>query len=212
MIRTKKSIKEKFNQDFAKSYSFFESLTYPLRKRMILDENLKGKKVLEICSGTGVNSLILAQLGADVLGVDLSEDQISFALKRKQKNPHLKLNFKVMDAEHLKFKADSFDLVLCSFGLHELGRAKTLDNVIKEIKKVLKPKGKFIMVDYHRPKKFNLVYWLMQKVHSHEPLETLKIILRTSFKDFAQRYYLKPIKQESHLFNLVKLWVFRNSL
>lgn len=209
MLKSKSSIKAKFNKSFASSYFFFESLTYFFRAKIISQSSsLKGKKVLDVCCGTGVNSLIMAKQDADVIGIDLSKDQISFANLRKNKYPSLKLDFKVVDAESLKFKTNSFDIVFCSFGLHELGAEKVLQNVIKQVKRVLKPNGKFIVFDFNKPKKKNAILIFMQKIHSHEPLETLKIILNNSITEFAKKYNLKPIKEKIYFFNLLKLWSF----
>lgn len=211
MLRSKTSIKSKFNKVFSYVYFFTDFLSFPLRKK-IIDQisHLKNKKVLDICCGTGINSLILSEKGANVIGIDLSKNQIFLANKRKAKDKKLKLRFKLMDAENLEFKNNAFDMAICSFGLHEVGTLFTFKKVIKEMKRVVRLKGRMIIADYNKPKN-NFISFVLYKIASlFEPQETLKEIFLLSLSKFSQKYHLKPIKEKIYLFNLLKLWIFEN--
>lgn len=211
MLGTKSLIKKKFNKIFSFFYFLFESLTYPFRNR-IINEILepKKKKILDVCCGTGINSFILAKKGASVWGIDLSENQIKMAFKRRKKFLNLKLKFQIMDAEKLQFKDNFFDMVICSFGLHELGSLKVLENVIREVKRVLKPRGRLIIADYNNPKNKSIAYFLVKLIYLFEPKETLKIILNTTISEFSKKYQFKPVKEKFYYFNLLKLWILEN--
>jgi len=122
MLRSKSSIKKKFNKIFSYVYFLVESLTYSIRLKIINEiPNLKHKKILDICCGTGINSLILAEQGANVIGIDLSKNQIELANKRKEEHQNLILKYQVMDAESLDFSDDSFDFFYLLLVFMKLG-------------------------------------------------------------------------------------------
>ena len=97
--------------------------------------NVRGKKILDWECGTGIYAKILTRKGAIVNGIDISEKEIEIA---KKENP--KINFKVGNAQKLPYKNNKFDIVL-SLALAHL---KNWNVVLKEIRRVLKPKGIFV--------------------------------------------------------------------
>jgi SAM-dependent methyltransferase len=54
--------------------------------RFRLVQDLKGKQVLDLGCGDGTNSVLLAQRGASVIGVDLSQKSIALANERARIN------------------------------------------------------------------------------------------------------------------------------
>lgn len=54
------------------SHDYIDSIT----------RNWKGKKVLDYCCGEGGTSVKLAQLGCDVTGIDISDEEIKIARQR----------------------------------------------------------------------------------------------------------------------------------
>ncbi len=146
-----------------------------LRKRVIdLISPLINRNdfVLDLCCGTGTLTTMLAgsvHSGCNIVGVDLSEGQILQAIK---KNLFTNLDFKVMDASNLKFKNESFNIVLISAALHEMD--KTLrSRVLQEVHRILKKEGYFLIFDHHEPSEpklrvlynFYLGFW--EKILSH---------------------------------------------
>lgn len=80
-------------------------------------------------------------MGADVLGIDLSTNMIRAA---RQRLPAI--DFRVGNAEALEFDDESFDLVLFAFnGLDYLHPKVSRLNAIGEVRRVLRPKGRFIL-------------------------------------------------------------------
>jgi len=110
-------------------YKAKRDLFYNLLNSMKRNFNL----ALDIGCGVGSNSEILKNFSIKTVGIDNSEKSIFFC---KDKYDYL---YK-MDATDLKFKINSFDLVLCSDVLEHLDDSKA----INEIARVLKPKGIFI--------------------------------------------------------------------
>ncbi len=69
-------------------------------------------RILDVGTGTGFLALILAELGHEVVGLDISEGMLRVARKKAMERG-LKIHFKLGDAENLPFKDESFDAVVC---------------------------------------------------------------------------------------------------
>lgn len=80
--------------------------------RKILDKNLciKGQKILDIGTGTGVIPRNLYRHGAEFIGIDISENQIAQA-RRLAEEQHMDIGFQCVSAEEIVFPAKSFDVV-----------------------------------------------------------------------------------------------------
>ena len=141
-------IKNRFRK-WAKFYDLTWIFIGYLRKKTLNFANIsKDKKILDICTGTGDLALAFAKQGNEVLGIDLSEDMIEIA---NQKNKFDNLKFEVGDATKLSFENNSFNIVTSSFGLHEMPKSIML-KTLNEVRRVLKNKGKFIIIDFYKGK------------------------------------------------------------
>jgi demethylmenaquinone methyltransferase/2-methoxy-6-polyprenyl-1,4-benzoquinol methylase len=107
-------------------------------------------RVLDICCGTGSTTAIIAPEvdQGHVIGVDLSPDMLAVA-QRKVVAPWVSFQRASVDA--LPFADNSFDHVICSYGLHEIPK-EIRAAALKEVFRVLKIGGKFLTLDYHLPK------------------------------------------------------------
>src|SRR5215831_1986718 len=83
---------------------------------------------------------------ADYTGVDLTEAAIDLARRRFQLFD-LPGSFRPADAEHLDFPDQSFDLVYSHGVLHH---TPDTAGAVKEIHRVLRPRGRAIVMLYHR--------------------------------------------------------------
>ena len=110
------------------------------RKRAV--RGLKGE-VLDVACGTGDMVLELLKQGADVTGVDLSEEMLAIA-KRKVESG----KWKVADAEQLPFGDASFDAVTCAFGVRNFVH---LEQGLGEMLRVLKPGGRMVILELATP-------------------------------------------------------------
>lgn len=106
----------------------------------------KANRVLDVGAGTGFLSLMLAEMGYEVVGVDVSKNMIDRA-KGKAEKKGLKIDFRVDDAENLSFEDNSFDAVVNRAVLWTLPDP---EKAVREWKRVLKPDGK-ICFFVHEP-------------------------------------------------------------
>lgn len=67
-----------------------------------------GQSILDVGTGTGRAALLLARSGAQVTGVDASEEMLQIARQRAAQE-HAAITFSVGDAHHLEFPDRSFD-------------------------------------------------------------------------------------------------------
>ncbi len=109
-----------------------------------LAEYADGADALEYGCGPGSAAFALAEQGADVTGIDLSPVAIEQATQTaREQQPGAPLRFEVMDAEHLAFADDSFDLVCGSGILHHLD----LEAAYGELARVLRPGGAAVFIE-----------------------------------------------------------------
>jgi len=108
--------------------------------------NTRALKVLEIGCGLGTDGAQFAKAGADYTGVDLTNAAIELARKRFELFG-LTGKFQVADAENLDFPDESFDVVYSHGVLHH---TPDIDAAVQEIRRVLKPGGRAIVMLYHR--------------------------------------------------------------
>lgn len=120
----------------------------------------KGKLILEVGCGMGTDSRSISRRGADVVSLDLSFDNVSFALKGMQLFG-LKGRGVNADAEKLPFKDDSFDVVY-SFGV--LHHTPDTQKAIDEVLRVMKPGGKCVIMLYHK----GYAYYILWLLHGYK--------------------------------------------
>ena len=102
-----------------------------------------GLDVLDLGCGDGTTAVPEAQLGANVLGVDIAENLVAAGNARAQQFGLANLRFQWGDATDLKELADdSFDLVVSIFGAMFAPRPF---DVAKEVVRVTRPGGRIVM-------------------------------------------------------------------
>ena len=102
-----------------------------------------GLKVLDLGCGDGTTALPSAQLGADVLGVDIASNLVAAGNRRAEEAGLTNLRFEEGDASDLSNLADeSFDIVQSTFGAMFAPRPF---DVAKEMLRVTKTGGKVFM-------------------------------------------------------------------
>ena len=93
-------------------------------------------KVLDLGCGIGYDSHYLTQRGLDVIACDFSEVALSRLKERVENIETILLDI----SEKLPFENNSFDLIIADLSLHYFD-AKTTEKILKEIKRILTPKG-----------------------------------------------------------------------
>ena len=99
--------------------------------------------LLDAGCGTGSLSLVMAQLGHTVTGVDLSPAMIARA-REKARAAGLSIDFRVMDAAAPEFSPGSFDVLVCR---HLLWALPDPEQVLQRWADLLKPGGRLILVE-----------------------------------------------------------------
>jgi ubiquinone/menaquinone biosynthesis C-methylase UbiE len=103
----------------------------------------RGMKVLDLGCGDGTTAVPAAQLGAEVLGVDIARNLVEAGNQRAQELGLANLRFQEGDATNLQDLADgSFDLVVSIFGAMF---APKPHDVAREMVRVTRPGGRIVM-------------------------------------------------------------------
>ena len=113
---------------------------------------MKGQKVLDIGCGTGALTLRAARNGADVKGIDVNSQMLEIAQERAHElNLADRIEFCEMGVAELgNEQPESYDVVMSGLCFSEL----TEDEVtytLREIKRILKPRGILLIADETRP-------------------------------------------------------------
>jgi ubiquinone/menaquinone biosynthesis C-methylase UbiE len=134
----KKEIREYW--DRTKEHAFFkdDEEEEAWRNSLLEEFGLEKLKILDVGTGNGSLALVLAGMGHDVVGIDISEGMLSVARKKAEErgvNPDLRIG----DAESLEFEDGCFDAVVSRIVLWTLPNPQ---KAINEWRRVLKPGGK----------------------------------------------------------------------
>lgn len=114
---------------------------YPLEYAYHLLGDVRGLRIVDFGCGSGANTVLLANRGAHVWGVDISEDLIRLARRRMEVSGRGGgASFIVGSAHDLPFPDASIDVVFGIAILHHLD----LQLVSREVHRVLKPGGRAI--------------------------------------------------------------------
>ncbi|MDN7244951.1 class I SAM-dependent methyltransferase [Planococcus shenhongbingii] len=103
--------------------------------------------ILDIATGGGHVSRVLAPRVGTVVSTDLTEAMLENTAKHLQKDFD-NILYVVADAEALPFLADSFDAAVCRIAPHHFPHP---EKFIQETARVLKPGGKLILIDNVAP-------------------------------------------------------------
>jgi len=126
----------------------------------------EGLQVLDLGCGDGTTALPAAQLGAEVLGVDIASNLVAAGNARAQALGLTNLRFQEGDASDLNELGDEqFDLIISIFGA--MFAPKPFD-VAKEMVRVTKPGGRIVMGNWI-PNDPTLVAQILKISSSYSP-------------------------------------------
>jgi demethylmenaquinone methyltransferase/2-methoxy-6-polyprenyl-1,4-benzoquinol methylase len=108
--------------------------------------------ILDIATGTGDLAINLAETNATkIIGLDISSGMLDIGKEKiKKKKLASKIDMVLGDSENMPFEDNSFDAITVAFGVRNF---ETLENGLKEIFRVLKPSGTFIILETSMPDK-----------------------------------------------------------
>jgi len=163
--------------------------------------NLKNLKILDIGCGGGLLSEEFAKEGAEVTGIDISENSLTIAMKHALENK-LTIDYKNGRAEKIPANDNIFDAVICADCLEHVD---DLEKVINEVSRVLKGNGFFCYDTINRTFLSKIaVDWIANRL-----LRRQNRHLNVSEKNYAIHDWNKFIKP-AELFQLMKKYNLKN--
>jgi demethylmenaquinone methyltransferase/2-methoxy-6-polyprenyl-1,4-benzoquinol methylase len=117
-------------------------------------DSISPKNILDIATGTGDLAIMFAEKTSaeKIIGLDISEGMLNVGRKKiSNKKLDKRIEMVVGDSEKLPFKDNHFDAITVSFGVRNF---ETLETGLAEILRVLKPNGKFVILETSVPTKF----------------------------------------------------------
>ena len=139
-------------RQYDKSIGFFERRLFGPEHREWACSQAHGD-TLEVAVGTGLN-LPHYSHDARLTAIDLSPEMLAIA-RRRAAESRVDVELREGDAHHLDFGDETFDTVVATYSLCNIpdtGRA------VAEMKRVLKPGGRLILVDHIRSG-VKAIYW-----------------------------------------------------
>ena len=130
---------------------------YPYLRDKYLNQIDMSSDVLEIGLGFGTVGNYLFDKCRNYTGIDISSGPVYMMKKRiEYRKKSINCNSEIGNAEKLTFTDNSFDVVISIGCLHHSGK---LEKSIKEVYRILKPNGKFILMIYRKP----TIFMIFQK-------------------------------------------------
>lgn len=161
--------------------------------------------ILDIGCGTGTLLIMIKRKYPDVIvkGLD-GDERILRIAKKKAKRSGSKINFIQGLSFHLPDESNSFDQVFCTMMFHHLTTENKL-RTLKEIYRVLKPKGELLFADFVKP--HNVYSKLVTAIffRNNESVANVKGYIPSMIKNEGY-IEVKEIKKYTTLFGTLGLY------
>lgn len=148
-------------------------------------------KILDLCCGSGQATSVLVEYSHHVTGLDASPLSL-----QRAKNNVPQAEYVQGFAEAIPLPDGEYDLVHTSAALHEM-ESQQLQEIIKEVYRILKPGGTFALVDFHSPMSLwmkpgiAVFFWLFETHTAWQFLETdlSALLTQTGFEVCQKTLY-----------------------
>jgi len=160
----------------------------------------KGKRVLDLCCGTGWTSNELSKIAVSVNSVDYSKESIEMA---KNKYPKGNLIFEEMNALALNFSDESFETVVSMEAIEHFSKIDG-EKYLSEVVRVLKKGGVFVGSTPQVETKNPLKILALKKIDPyHLQLYSIKM-LKSLLLDYFSDVEIESQPEEWMLFKCIK--------
>lgn len=122
------------------------------RKRALKQlESIDAKKLLDVATGTADVAIMAAKQFklTKIIGIDISDGMLDVG-RQKIVKANLQNTIELLngDSEAINFPDNTFDAVTVAFGVRNF---EDLEKGLSEIKRVLKPTGKLVVLEFSKP-------------------------------------------------------------
>ena len=150
-------------------------------------------RILDVATGTGMVAFALAERGAEVVGLDQSEEMLGAARVRLQRTPQLaeRLSFVLGEAEALPFADGEFDALSFTYLLRYVDDPAT---TMRELARVVKAGGRIGMVEFGVPG--NPALRRLWRIHTRVGLPLLGRAVSRAWHDVGR--FLGPNIEQFH--------------
>jgi len=107
-----------------------------------------GARVLDVCCGSGASALPAAEAvgpNGSVTGVDLAGNLLELARAKAKQRGLTNIHFETGDMTNLRFDADSFDVVVCVFGIFFV---PDMEAALRELARVVRARGRLAITTW----------------------------------------------------------------
>lgn len=146
---------------------------------------------LDIATGGGHVAKQLSHHVGKVIASDLTEEMLSNTAKHLKEYENI--SYTIADAEELPFDDHSFDIVTCRIAAHHFPNT---EKFIKEVQRVLKPHGKFALIDNIAPEDSTLDHFVntFEKMRDYSHVRSLPI---SEWKKLVTTYQFSVLQEKT---------------
>jgi ubiquinone/menaquinone biosynthesis C-methylase UbiE len=120
----------------------------------------KRMRVLDLACGTGIVTCELAKEAKEAVGLDITKEMLSQAIKKQHIEKLTNISFELGDVEKLSYENGSFDVVITRYSFHHFLDVK---KVFDEMLRVCKIGGKIVVVDIALEKRYEKAFNEMER-------------------------------------------------
>lgn len=128
---------------------------------------LSGESILDLATGTGWTSRLVARRGASVVGTDIAGDLLA-AARAKATAERLDIDYRVGDAEGLPFADGEFDAVISTFGVMFASRPEA---AASELARVCRKGGRLALTTWTPDSNVFQIFNIMRKYMPPPPAQ-----------------------------------------
>ncbi len=155
-----------------------------------------GNRVLDVCCGSGAQVYEYTRKGIIALGVDIDPHMLALAGRYYANSDVTPETFILADASHMPFDDSSFEFTSVSLALHDKDLT-LVDAIVGEMKRVTRPGGFLVFLDYSRPLPRSLQGFLIRIIE-----RMAGVVHFRNFRDFLNNGGLTRVLEKNELIML----------